>query len=222
MIIVVVLSKEGDVSIRHTESFSKVMQGISNFQDDVESFTASSKHLLFKSDFCPLPIMLAETNKGFRKQGLVMTKNLVGNVLVTMTMHIESGEFYETWAGIPDEKDKINDWKGRITSVGRYTNALSVNMGSDVDEDNGITHKHQLPKTYTAPQSTGSSAPQTASVQTTAPKSADIVWIEQKEYDEFCERVKSGIDSAVILKEITDSGKRMRNTWINSLIALGK
>ena len=222
MIIIEVKSASGQILMRHTESFSKVLSGIANFQEDIESFSASSKHPLFKSDFCPLPIMLTETNKGFKKQGLVMTKSIVGTFLITLIMHSESGEFLETWALLPATDVDINKWKGIITSVNRYGTTTILNMGSEKDDDNAKTHANQLPKSTAALQSTGSSTPQTASVQTTAPKSADIVWIEQKEYDEFCERVNSGIDSAVILKEITDSGKRMRNTWINSLIALGK
>ena len=147
MEIIEVKDTTGQILFRHSAETSKLYEAMANYQQDLESFTASTKNAHFKNAYAPLPEMLEAVNRGFKKFGLVQHKLLCGVYLVTRDVHIESGEFTESWSKIPSLETDVNKFKGILTALNRYVTMIDSNCGADVDDDSEGTYGRGTPST---------------------------------------------------------------------------
>src|SRR5690606_30438486 len=105
--------------------------------------------------YADLPTIFPVINPLLQKNGLGFTQEIEGTTLKTTIFHIESGEFRESSAEIPQNVSlaKMNEFQvlgSAITYIRRY--ALSSALGLVTDKDTDAAGEQKKPKELDATQ----------------------------------------------------------------------
>jgi len=116
-----------------SEKIVEISKALSKFQDLVDPISKDANNPFFKNKYASLSTILKGIREPLRESNLVFTQVVEGNKLVTLLIHIESGEYFKSTADLIVSEAKSQAYGSAITYMRRY--ALSAILGLNVDSD---------------------------------------------------------------------------------------
>jgi len=153
-----------------SESIKNIAAALMQFQSNAPTIPKEETNPYFKSKYASLSTIIKYITPELTKQGLAYTQVPNGSQLVTMLMHVDSGEYITAHYDLTLVKQDPQAMGSAITYGRRYSLSAILGLDIDNDDDDGNAATPQS-KTTTQPiQAKKSTQPTTQ----TAPTGATI------------------------------------------------
>ena len=128
-----------------SESIKSLSLALLKFNAEVGKIGKKSTNPFFKSKYASLPDILSEIAEPLQKSGLVIIQLPDGEMLSTMLVHAESGEYITATSIMKPVKNDPQSMGSAITYQRRYSIASILNLNIDEDDDGNRATKPPAP-----------------------------------------------------------------------------
>lgn len=111
-------------------------KAIANLQNDITKITKNTDNPYYKSKYSDLSAIYDEIKPKIKEHGFLLLQRVVGNVLKTELIHIESGKKVESEMDLLTAKPDMQQLGSAITYARRYSILSILNIETEDDDGN--------------------------------------------------------------------------------------
>lgn len=111
-------------------------KAIANLQNDITKITKNTDNPYYKSKYSDLSAIYDEIKPKIKEHGFLLLQRVVGNVLKSELIHIESGKKVESEMDLLTAKPDMQQLGSAITYARRYSILSILNIETEDDDGN--------------------------------------------------------------------------------------
>lgn len=111
-------------------------KAIADLQNDITKITKNTDNPYYKSKYSDLSAIYEEIKPKIKEHGFLLLQRVVGNVLKTELIHIESGKKVESEMDLLTAKPDMQQLGSAITYARRYSILSILNIETEDDDGN--------------------------------------------------------------------------------------